>query len=98
MRTLEEIKRILAEHKEELKERYGVKELGIFGSYSRGEQRELSDVDILVYLKKPIGFRFLELWDYLEDLLGVKVDLLTPNALKQKPQLWESVKDDLIYV
>jgi len=98
MRTLEEIKRILAEHKEELKERYGVKELGIFGSYSRGEQRELSDVDILICLKKPIGFRFLELWDYLEDLLGVKVDLLTPNALKQKPQLWESVKDDLIYV
>ncbi|HAF70683.1 MAG: DNA polymerase beta domain protein region [Acetothermia bacterium 64_32] len=98
MKTLEDIRRILAQHKNELEERYGVKELGIFGSYSRGEQRELSDVDILIRLKKPIGFRFLELWDYLEELLGVKVDLLTPNALKQKPQLWESVKEDLIHV
>ena len=71
---------------------------GIFGSYSRGEQEESSDVDILVELEKPIGFKFFELWDELEELLGVKVDLLTVNAVKQKKLLWESLKEDLVDV
>ncbi len=48
MKTLDEIKNILKSHKGKLKERYGVKEIGIFGSYVRGEQTEKSDVDILV--------------------------------------------------
>jgi len=48
MKTLEEIKKILRQHKTELKEKYGVKEIGIFGSYVRGEQKKKSDIDILV--------------------------------------------------
>jgi len=98
MKGLEKIKNILAEHKETIRERYGVRILGIFGSYARGEDTEISDIDILVEIERPIGLKFFELWDYLEELLGVKVDLLTTGAIKQKPLLWESIKEDLVYV
>jgi len=84
--------------KKKIRKKYGVVILGIFGSYARGEQDELSDIDILVELKKPIGLKFFELWDELENLLGIKVDLLTIKAVKQKPKLWESIKEDIIYV
>ncbi len=98
MKTLEDVVRILREHKQELAERYGVTEIAIFGSFARGDQAEQSDVDLVVHLERPMGLRFFELWDYLEAILGCKVDLLTPNALKQKPWLWESVQKDLTYV
>jgi len=98
MRSLEEIKEILQRHKEEIREKYKVEIIGIFGSYARGEEEETSDVDILVEFIEPIGLKFFELWDYLEDILGIEVDLLTLNALQQKSLLWESVKKDLIYV
>jgi len=98
MKTVEEIKKILVDQKEVLRNRYGVKEIWIFGSYIRGEQSEVSDIDILVEFEKPIGLKFFELADYLEAILGVKVDLLTVKAAKQKPLLWESIKEDLLYV
>jgi len=87
MKTIQEIQRILKEHKEEIREKYGIEIVGVFGSYARGEQKESSDVDIIVELKRPIGLKFYELWDYLENLLGIKVDVLTLFALKQKPKL-----------
>ena len=96
MKTLEEIKRILLEHKEEIRQKYGIIILGVFGSYARGEQKETSDVDIIVELERPIGLRFFELWDYLENILGIKVDVLTLSALKQKTLLWENVKEDIL--
>jgi predicted nucleotidyltransferase len=80
MKTLEEIKVILKQHKTELKEKYGVKEIGIFGSYVRGEQKKKSDIDILVefYEDVEIGFlKFIELESYLSELVGRKVDLVT---------------------
>ena len=92
MKTIQEIQRILKEHKEEIREKYGVVIVGIFGSYARGEQKESSDVDIIVELERPIGLKFYELWDYLENLLGINVDVLTLFALKQKPKLWENIK------
>jgi len=95
---VKDIKGFLEKHKEEIRKKYGVVILGIFGSYARGEQNELSDIDILVELKKPVGLKFFELWDELEKLLGVKVDLLTIKAVKQKPELWKSVKEDVVYV
>ncbi|MHA1805891.1 MAG: nucleotidyltransferase family protein [Promethearchaeota archaeon] len=98
MKALKEIKDTLAAHEEEIRKKYGVVILGIFGSYARGEQNELSDIDVLVDVEKPIGLKFFELWDELENLLGVKVDLLTIKAVKQKPKLWESIKGDVIHV
>jgi predicted nucleotidyltransferase len=98
MKTLEEIKRILLEHKEEIRQKYGIIILGVFGSYARGEQKETSDVDIIVELDRPVGLDFYEFWEYIENLFGTKVDVLTLTALKQKPLLWEKVKENIVYV
>ncbi len=98
MNDIKKIKDVLGRHKEDIRKRYGVVILGIFGSYSREEQNEESDIDILVDLERPIGFKFFELWDELERLLNAKVDLLTIKSVKQKPLLWKSIEEDLIYV
>lgn len=55
MKTLEEIKHILAQHKEELRQNYKIKDIGIFGSVVRGEQKRKSDVDVLVDFDGPIS-------------------------------------------
>lgn len=81
MKTLGEIKNILTEHEEKLREKYKVKEIGIFGSYIRDEQKKRSDVDILVEYYEPVGWEFIDLGYYLEDILGIKVDLVTPGSL-----------------
>ena len=98
MRKIEEIRSILVRHKEEFEKKYGVTIIGVFGSHTRGEQTPASDLDVLVEVKKPIGFEFFELWDELEKLLGVKVDLLTVKAVKQKRLLRESMVEDMVYV
>jgi len=81
--NLKEIMEIIYKHKDELAKNYGVKEIGIFGSVRRGENREDSDVDILVEFERPISlFKFLELEEYLSNLIGMKVDLVSKKALK----------------
>ena len=95
---LEEIKRILAEHKEELREQHHVQSMGIFGSYVRGDQTLKSDVDILVEFDKPVGWEIVDLRDYLEKILDMKVDLVTKRAVSKKPLLWESIQEDLVNV
>lgn len=97
MKTLEEIKNLLKKYKEELKEKYGVKEIGIFGSFVRGEQDEESDLDILVEFEKPIGFiRFMKLENSLSELLRVKVELVTKKALK--PYIGQQILQEVLYV
>jgi Predicted nucleotidyltransferases len=67
----------------ELKEKYHVSYLGVFGSYVRGEQKLESDLDVLVeFSKTPTLFKFINLENYLSDALGVKVDLVMKDALK----------------
>jgi predicted nucleotidyltransferase len=77
-----DVERILKEHKVLLQDKYLVKRIGIFGSYARNEQLEGSDIDILVEFSKPVGFEFFDLKDYLEEVLGKPIDLVTVNALK----------------
>lgn len=61
MKDLKQIRSILSKHKEELRKRYHVKEIGVFGSYVMGEQKKSSDIDILVEFEESIGFfKFLE--------------------------------------
>ena len=75
---------ILKSHKQELI-KFDVKSLAIFGSVARDEAGPESDVDILVEFAKPIGlFEFVRLKIYLEKLLQRKVDLVTPDALKER--------------
>ena len=75
--------KILRQHFPEIKKKYSVSYLGIFGSYVRGEQTSESDLDLLVeFEEKPGLFEYIELEDYLSGLLGVKVDLVMKSALK----------------
>ena len=81
----QKIENIVKENKMALTKQFKVKEIGIFGSIVRGEEKETSDVDILVEFKEPIGlFKFLELEEYLSDLIGRKVDLVSKKALKPR--------------
>ncbi len=97
MRSLEEIKKISAEHKEELRGRFKVKELGVFGSYVRGEQKRKSDIDILVSFEETIGlFEFMDLEEYLKNLFGSKIDLVSKKALK--PYIGKYILEEVIYI
>lgn len=97
MKSLDEIKFIVQSHKGELAEKYGVAEIGIFGSVVRGEAREDSDVDVLVAFNRPTGFiAFMDLLYYLEELFGAKVDLVTRNALK--PRIGKRILNEVMYV
>ncbi len=97
MPTLEEIKTAIDIHRDELKNRFFVQEIGVFGSYVRGEQSEDSDLDVLVEFNKAVGFfKFLELEEYLENLLGLKVDLVTRKALK--PVIGQYILDELVAI
>ncbi len=81
--SLEEIKRILRDYKSVLANKYHVGTLGIFGSYIHNEQTSESDLDILVDFTKPISlFEFIDMEDELSELLHIKVDLVSRNALK----------------
>ena len=83
MRNVETFKSALLQHKIELKDKFKVKTIGVFGSYVRGEQKLSSDLDVLVEFDEPVGlFEFMKLENYLSDLLGVKVDLVSKKALK----------------
>ena len=98
VKTILEIKEVLDSVEDLLKEKYAVKSLAIFGSYIRGEQKEESDIDILVEFNKPIGLAFIELGDFLSEVLGVRVDLLTPEMIRKNLELKENVEHDLYYV
>ena len=97
MKRVDEIKEALKKHKEELRERFRVKEIGVFGSYVKGEQKKKSDIDILVEFEEPIGlFAFMDLEENLSTLLGTKVDLVSKKALK--PRIGEHILKEVVYI
>jgi len=97
MKKLEEIKSILAEHREELRQKYKVKRIGVFGSFVRGEQKKRSDIDLLVEFEEtPSLFEFMDLEEYLSKILGLKVDLATKDALK--PRIGEQILREVVYL
>jgi predicted nucleotidyltransferase len=74
-----------------------VKEIGVFGSFVREEQRKGSDVDLLVEFEEPIGiFDFLDLEEYLSKLVGMKVDLVSKGALK--PVVGERILKEVVFI
>jgi hypothetical protein len=80
-----------------LAERYGVRSLGVFGSYVRREESSTSDMDVLVAFETaPSLLRFIELENRLTDLLGVKVDLVMKDALK--PRIGKRILKELVSV
>ncbi len=100
MLTGEQIIRLLREKYPYLAEKYGVKRIGIFGSYAKGGFGEASDVDLIVEFERPIGFKFIEMVEYLEHLLGRKVDVLTPAGLRgiRVARVAQDIRESIVYV
>ncbi len=95
MIDIDAIKTKLVGYKPLLAERYGVKEIGIFGSSVRGDQREKSDVDVLVDFTSSVSLlTFIHLEHELSDLLGVKVDLVMRTALK--PRIGRHILEEVV--
>lgn len=85
MKSCKNIEEVLKKYKEELVEKYSVKEIGLFGSYVRGEQKKRSDVDVMVeFNEAPDLLKFLEMERYLESILGLKVDLVRKKAIREE--------------
>lgn len=87
---------LLRTHKPLLQKRYPISELGLFGSYARGDYKPGSDVDILVDFNGTIGIGFIDLAHELEDLLKTKVDLVSRKGIK--PKYLPFVEKNLIHV
>lgn len=96
MKSSQEVINILSSHKKKLVAAYPIKSLAIFGSYSRKEQNDTSDLDILIEFSGNIGVRFIDLAEELEDIIGLKVDLVSKKGIRAK--YLASISSDLIYV
>ncbi|MBI3354362.1 MAG: nucleotidyltransferase family protein [Deltaproteobacteria bacterium] len=97
MKTLNKIKTVLDAHKKDLRARYKVKKIGIFGSYVRGEQGKKSDLDILVEFSETPGlFAFIELENYISEMLDTKIDLVMKDALK--PHIGKHILKEVVYL
>ena len=86
----------LREVKPLLEKNYGIKTVALFGSYSRNEQTDKSDIDILVEHTEPLGFKYLDMIYELDKLFKKEVQVVSKNGIKPKYQ--EAIKPDLIYV
>jgi predicted nucleotidyltransferase len=97
MKGIENIKKILSKHRDELRREYKIIEIGIFGSYIRGEQKRKSDIDILVKFDEPVSLLDLVgAENYLSDLLGIKVDLVPKEDVR--PELKKRILREVVYV
>jgi predicted nucleotidyltransferase len=90
MFTRADIETKLRKLKPELADRFNVSRIGYFGSFASNSQTEKSDLDLLVEFSKPIGWEFFTLESFLEQSFGIPIDLVTPNALKER------IKDSIL--
>lgn len=97
MYTQEQILSLLKNKKPELEKRYAISELGLFGSYARGDNNENSDIDILVDFSGRIdGFDYIRLAHELEDMFKQKIDMISRRGIKL--QYLPYVEKNLIHV
>ncbi|HPJ30429.1 MAG TPA: nucleotidyltransferase family protein [Methanothrix sp.] len=86
---------ILKAHHEEVKKKFGVRKIVTFGSYARGEEKETSDVDVLVEFEEPTFRNFMGLAFFLEDLFVREVDLVTVKGLS--PYIRPAVEREVVW-
>lgn len=100
MLTREQVVQILRKELPYFSAEYGVKRIGLFGSYAKGTQQEDSDVDLLVEFEKPVGLKFIEFGEDIEQLLGQKTDILTPAGLKdiRVKRIARDIEENIVYV
>jgi len=97
--NIDEAKAILKEHKAEVVLKYRVREIGIFGSFVRGEQKRRSDVDILVEFDQrnmPGLLKLIEMEMYLERLLRKRVDVVIKSGIR--PELRKGILKEVVYI
>jgi predicted nucleotidyltransferase len=100
MLTKEHILEILRAHHPYLVSEYGIKRIGIFGSYAKREQHDTSDIDVIAEFDRPLGLKFVEFTEYLESLFGEKTDVLTPAGIQgiRNKQIAREIQETIIYV
>lgn len=95
MTDIHEIRAVLRECLPEIRDRFGVTSIGIFGSYARGDANRDSDIDIIVELDRPIGWELVDLSDYLEARLQHRVDLVIKRSLH--PLIRDTILSEVQY-
>ena len=93
-KTAQEILDIVELHRDAIKQ-FGVRRLGLFGSHTRGEGKDSSDLDFLVDLEHHTFDSYMDLKEFLEDLFEVEVDLVLVDAIK--PRLRETILGETVY-
>lgn len=98
--TREKVIEILRKERPYFVSEYGVKRIGLFGSYAKGTPARGSDVDIFVEFERPIGLQFIQFAEYLEKLLGNSVDILTPVGLEtiRIEKVARNIAESIVYV
>jgi predicted nucleotidyltransferase len=98
--TKEAILRLLRESYPQLIDQFGVRRIGLFGSFARETAQESSDIDLVVEFQRPIGLKFMEMVEYLETLLGRRVDVLTPAGLRgiRVPEVARQIEESIVHV
>ena len=100
MLTKENVADVLRQEYPYLASEYGVKKIGLFGSYAKGCPTKTSDIDVIVEFERPIGFKFIELTEYLEGLLGKRVDVLTRAGIQgiRITRVAQDIEESVVYV
>lgn len=97
MKTISDIKEILARYKPTLTREYFVREIGVFGSYVRNEQKEGSDIDILVEFEKPVSLlKLIGLENYLKKVIDDKVEVIPKKGIR--PELKDNILGEVVYI
>lgn len=96
MKFLDKIASELKAVKPELSERFLVDKIGLFGSVTRDDFSDKSDIDIVVDFRQPVGIEFIDLADYLENMFKRKIDLVSLKGLKRN--YYEAIKNKIVYV
>lgn len=91
-----DIENRLQQIKPVLVDKFHVNRIGYFGSYVNGEQTDKSDLDLLVEFSQPVGWEFFTLEKFLEQALGLPVDLVKKNALKER--IKETILNQVVYI
>ena len=100
MLTREKVIQLLQTEQGYLAAEFGVSKIGLFGSYAKDRANNTSDIDLVVEFERPIGFRFLELIDHLEAVLGTKVEVLTRAGIQsiRVGHVAKNISESVIYV
>ncbi|GAK59868.1 DNA polymerase beta domain protein region [Candidatus Vecturithrix granuli] len=79
---------------------YGLKRIGVFGSYAKGFSHEQSDIDLVAEFETPIGIKFVEFTEYLEHLFQTSVDVLTPTGIQsiRNKRIAKDIQESILYV